>query len=358
MKISLLSSVIIIQDSERMESNSSLTREQNIALIHKWGSSVIESLLDPSCSYFSIPEVEGLIGFYSNRRCAVVFGDPVCPPESREKLVSAFHQQCESAKKNVVYLVASEEFALWWQKKMRGGMISFGEELYIDPRRDPRTCSGKRGIVLRGKIRRAEKLGVSVKEYCEKDPDLEQKIQSAASQWIQHRKGPQIYISRVRFFSDSYGKRWFYAQNGDQVVGVLAILQLKAKEGWVLDRIMTVPDAPQGTPELLVMSLIEQLAKEQCGFLTFGAINASFLGTMTGFGKLASFFLPRIYKTALQYFKIEGKRKFWEKFFPESSPSYLLFKNPTFSYHEILGLMRALNVSYQKSQGAVNKVKS
>ena len=245
-------------------------------------------------------------------------------------------------------MVASEEFAQWWKKNYRGGSIAFGEELYIDPQRDPRVHSGKRGIVLRGKIRRAEKLGVAVKEYRGGNLELEQKIQDVANQWIRHRKGPQIYISPVHLFSDRYGKRWIYAEQGNQVVGGLAINMLQAKAGWCLDRIMTVPNAPQGTPELLVMMLIETLSKEGCNFLTFGPTNSSLLGSMTGFGKLPSFLAPRIYKAAVRYFKIEGKRKFWEKFFPDSSPSYLLFKDPTLCFHEILGLMQALNVSYQR----------
>jgi len=332
-----------------MELNACLTRQLNIELIHRWGGSVIESLLDPQCSFFKLPDVEGLIGYSANRKCAVVFGDPVCPPWNRERLVDAFHLFCEQQKKNVVYLVASQEFAEWWQQKQQGGCITFGEELYLDPRRDPKLHSGKRGIVLRGKIRKAEKLGVSIKELCNENIELEQKIQDVATQWIQHRKGPQIYISRVRLFSERYGKRWFYAQQGDQIVGCLTIIQLQAKKGWVLDRIMTVPNAPQGTPELLVMSLLERLAEEECGFLTFGATNGAFLGSMTGFGKLTSFLAPRIYKAAIHYFKIEGKRKFWEKFFPESAPSYILFKKASLSFHEISGLMRALNVSYQKS---------
>lgn len=329
-----------------MEQNTGLSRQSIIERVHQWGvSSVVESILDPSCKIFSDPNINGLIGYHSNRGCAVVFGDPVCSPEDRECLVQAFHSFCEAQRKNVIYLAASEAFGHWMHEKQSSGLITFGEELFLDPQCDPKTRTGKKGISLRGKVRHAEKNGISVNEYSGEMPDLENKIQDVAAQWLKHRRGPQIYISKVRLFSERFGKRWFYAQQGERVVGSLVLNYLQAKEGWVLDRIMTIPNAPQGTSEILVVSVLETLAQEGCRFLTFGATNGATLGTIAGFGKCTSFLAQNLYKTALRCFNLHRRGKFWEKFHPQSTPSYLVFKTPRLGVHEIQGLMHTLNVS-------------
>lgn len=328
-----------------MGQSTELSREIIIERVHQWGSSVVESILDPNCNIFSVPEVKGLIGYHTNRGCAVVFGDPVCALEERDDLVQAFHNFCEKQRKNVVYLVASEEFARWIQEKQSVALITFGEELYLDPQCDPKARTGKNGISLRGKLRHAEKSGVTVQEYHGTAPDLEHKIQDVASQWLQHRHGPQIYISRVRLFDERFGKRWFYAQQGDRIVGGIVLNRLQAKQGWVLDRIMTIPDAPQGTSEILVVSILEQLAQEGCRFLTFGATNGPDLGTISGFNKCTSFLAHNLYKASLKFFNLHRRSKYWEKFHPQSTPSFLVFKKPRLGFYEISGLLHALNVS-------------
>jgi len=294
---------------------------------------------------FSLPNILGFIGFYENRRCAVVFGDPVCAPFDREKLTEAFHAFCESRKKNVVYLVASQGFAYWMHERQQSALIPFGEELFLDPQNDPREASGKRGISLRGKLRHAEKEGLLVNEYQGRTPELEHKIQEVAKQWIHHRTGPQVYVSRVHLFTERFGKRWFYVLQGDKILAGLVLNQIQGTKGWALDRIMTIPKSPQGTSEFLVISVLEKIAQEGCGFLTFGAINNANLGKVTGFGSFTSWMIHHFYKLSLKFFNLEEKRRFWEKFQPQSTPVFLIFKKPRLGFHELKGLMHALNVS-------------
>lgn len=329
-----------------MQNSIRLSREQITEYVHQWGSgSVVESLLNPDCKVFSSPGVEGFIGYLTNRRCVVAFGDPVCARSKRAQLVEAFHNFCEAQKKNAVYLVASPEFTTWMHNSYGCGWISFGKELFLDPQKDPRKSSGKKGITLRGKIRHAEKNRIVIQEYEGSDSALEEKIQEVASQWIKNREGPQIYISPVRLFQERFGKRWFYARQDNQLVGSLVLNQIAASAGWALDRIMIVPGAPQGTSEMLVLSVLEKIAAEGCRFLTFGAVNSATLDEIGGFGKGVSFLAPHLYKMAMKLFNIQARGKYWEKFQPESQPAFLVFKRPKLGPYEAHCLLRALNVS-------------
>lgn len=331
--------------SGNLEKSHDVSKQFILECAYQWGSSVVESILDPACQIFTIPEVKGLIGYHTNRGCAVAFGDPVCSPDDRMRLVTAFHAMCEDQKKNVVYLVASEEFARWMQENESSALITFGDELFLDPQSDPRTRTGKKGISLRGKLRHAEKNKLTVNEYSGENLDLERKIQEVTDQWLKSRQGPQIYTSRVRLFAERFGKRWFYAEQNGQIVGNVALNRLQAKQGWLLDRIITTPHAPQGTSELLVVSVMETIAREGCRFLTFGATNGTSLNEIAGFGKYTTYLVNHMYKASIKIFNIDQRGKYWDKFHPMSTPAYLVFRKPRLGFHELRGVLSALNVS-------------
>ena len=45
--------------------------------VHQWGNSASHALLDPACQLFSIPEIDGVIGYRFELKSAVV-ARPVC----------------------------------------------------------------------------------------------------------------------------------------------------------------------------------------------------------------------------------------------------------------------------------------
>jgi len=199
--------------------------------------------------------------------------------------------------------------------------------------------------LVRRKVRHALKEHVTVHEYLTYDAELEQAIEQVGDAWLQGRKGLQMYIAGIRLFGDRTGKRWFYARNGDQIIGILQLNRLESRDGWLLNRLMVMPDAPGGTPELLVISALETLKHENCRYVSFGVIPSEDLGDMVGIGPFASWVVKKAYLLIMRYFKLAGPKKFWEKFAPESDPLYLLFSRKWIGPSEIISIMRAMNVS-------------
>lgn len=316
-----------------------------VELVRRWGGSASDAVLDPANHIFSIPAVDGLIGYRKDPGCAVVFGDPVCSPDNLTPLVSAFHQFCKSKGWGIIYLTASEQFAHWSASQMGGAIIEFGTELFINPQCDPRKLTGVNASLVRRKVKHALREHVSINEYTGQDIKLEKAIEQVGIDWLSTRRGPQIYTSRIRLFDDRIGKRWFYAQKGDQIVGIVVLNQIQAYEGWLINRLMVTPQAPNGTPELLIVSALEKIASEGCCFATFGSVTAEQLGKIEGIGAFSSWIARHSFKIAKKIFHLEGHNKFWEKFHPQSRPSYLLFDQSKVGLKEIVSLKRALNVS-------------
>lgn len=318
-------------------------REQVVDCIRQYGTANSDAVLDPHCQLFSLPHIHGLIGYRMESDCAIVYGDPICSLQDRTELVTAFHRFCGDQSKQVVYLVASEEFKEWSEGKTCEASIEFGGELYLDPTDDPR--KGPKGALTRRKVRHAVKEGVAAQEYQDYDEEMENAMMELSKRWLENRSGPQVFISHITLFENRKGKRWFYATQGDKIIGVVAISRLRSKDGWLLNRLMIDPDAPGGTPELLVITAIDQLAKEGCHYVTFGGVPGKEIGEVGGFGQVGQWLIPKIYTFTCRFFHLGGRQTFWKKFQPQSQKRYVLFGRAALGYSELMGLIRALNVS-------------
>lgn len=312
--------------------------------VRRWGGAASDAVLDPSCNIFRIPTIEGIIGYRVESGCAVVFGDPLCAASDIPELTLSFDRFCKENGYKLIFVTSTEQFSNWALKNLCNASIVFGEELIIDPHKDPRKNTGVNGSLVRRKVKHALKENVVVKEYTSQNLEIEESIQKVADAWLEKRRGPQIYISHVRLFADSFGKRWFYAQQGENIVGVVLLNQLQAHQGWLINHLMITPTAPHGTQELLITTVLETLANEGCHFVTFGSVPKESIDQIQGFSKLSSMLIQGSYKLAKHIFRLEGHKKFWEKFQVQSRPSYILFNQPTIGLQEISALTQALNV--------------
>jgi lysylphosphatidylglycerol synthetase-like protein (DUF2156 family) len=326
-----------------MEPENSLSITESI---RRWGCSASVGLLDPVCKIFNLPNFDGVIGYRIEFGCAVVYGDPVCPPHELNDLVKQFHLFCQKQYLKVIYTAASQKFAKAVMKKSCHALIEFGEELVLDPYQDPlEITTGHARRSLKSKINQCCRHGVQIKEYFCGEAKIEKEIEAVGNSWLQARRGPQIYIARVNLFANRNGKRWFYAKLGEKIVGTLMLNQLESAKGWLLNLLMATPDAPPGTSELLVLAGLEALRKEGCHYFTFGAAPAAQLGRIEGLSPLSAWIARKAYDTASSFFKLNKRTTYWKKFQPRSEPSYLIFENAHLGLREVFSIMRAFNVS-------------
>ncbi|MEI8365107.1 MAG: DUF2156 domain-containing protein [Parachlamydiaceae bacterium] len=326
---------------------STIDRERSMIIdrVRRLGLSSSDALLDPDCSIFTIPHVDGLIGYRFESSCAVVYGDPLCAPEDLEQLVCAFHQVCSDKGMHIIYMTASEKFANWAMGRFCNTKIEFGEELVLDPHDDPKANKGVKGSLVRRKVKHALKEGATVVEYIPDNAKIEEAMVNVGMAWLKGRQGPQVHISNIHIFNNRPGKRWFYVSCKGAIVAVVVLHQLQSRKGWLLNHLMFTSEAPHGTPELLLTSALETLASEGCHFVTFGASPANSLGDISGLSWIAERFARRMYWCINKIFHLSGRKKFWDKFQPKSERSYLLFSHSKIGWKELKALRRALNVT-------------
>lgn len=321
-------------------------REEIVNIVRNWGDLASDAVLDPDAKIFQLPGIEGMIAYQIKSKCAVVYGNPLSPPPHRMKLIEAFEAYIENQNLQVIYISATRWFADLMINRQKHVAIEFGYELTLNPQVDPRSYTGTRGSLVRRKVRHAQKEGVSIEEYTENDPELELAISKAATEWLQQRKGLQLHISHPYLFDNRHGKRWFYAKTEKGVVGVVVLNALQERQGWLLNHLMFTPNAPNGTPEYLIVEALATVAKEGCEFISLGNASAEEL-QMIGFSKIPSWIAKKTFKMIRYFFHLDGHMKFFEKFHPQSEPSYLLFKGKGISLTQIFALMQGLNLSFK-----------
>lgn len=310
--------------------------------IHKWGCSISEAVLESPCHYFSIPEIDGFIGYQICQGCAIILGDPVCAPDNKPALAKAFSKHCEQHQLSFIYFIASESFSKWAIHEVCSVMIEVGEEMIFDPFIDP--TIGHRAARLRNYIHHAQHLGLSVKEYVAYDKELEQAILEVGKSWRKARKGPQIYLGKLNFFDNRHNHRWFYLQDKDHKVKGMALLsRLDAYQGWLLKFLIAAPEAPRGSSELLMISILETLKQEDCHCVTYGMIPGERLGKTIGIGRVARWGVQVVFQAAKWIFNLGQRKLYWKKFQPRTEKALVLFSH-AIGIKELRALSKAMKI--------------
>lgn len=318
-------------------------QEQLETWVHQWGGAFSEAVLEKGFQYFQIPQMDGFIGYRVEFGCAIVIGDPICPNEQASTLAKAFQVYCEEKKYPIVYLASSENFSKWAIQNICNVLVQVGDELFFDPQSNP--LAGSAGNRLRNKISHARHLGLSVQEYIGNDPLLEQAMVQVGEEWEKERKGPQIYLGKLHVFSSRVERRWFYVKQEEKIWGVALLCRLYAEQGWLLKFLITLPNSPRGTSELLMIDILETLKKEECHFLTYGMIPLEHLGEVIGIGRFPKWMAQMGFRIAQWIFKLDQKKVYWKKFGPLTRPAYVLF-NKSIGIKTMYALMKSLKIEF------------
>lgn len=320
-----------------------LDRDYILSLVRKWGDVNTDGILDASCQIYMHPDIEGLVGYRIESHQAVVFGDPVCSAQEKPALAKAFQEFCERQHLGVVYTIVSDEFAHWAQKHLSSVLIEFGETFILNPQINPQDQTGSKAGLIRKKVKHALLEGAIVQEYLGNNPKIEQAIEDLALNWQKERRGPQIHLGHFTLFQDRFGKRWFYATHNGEIVGFLILNELQSSNSWLLNNVMISKGAPNGLSELLVISSLQIVEKENCQSVVIGPIPGKTLGKIDGIGSFSSKITRLAYQLIKKVFNLEGHEAFWRKFQPKVQSSYLLFPNKNISFFSVKAILKALN---------------
>ena len=314
------------------------TNTKEIDLFIRYGSVASEAMFDFPCYFFRIPNCIGTIAYRIEFKCAIIFGDPLCPPNELIELTQAFHKHCQDSHLNVIYIAVSEKFARLAQEYCHIS-IEVCEELIFDPQINPIFKSRR----LQHRMDKAIKHGLTFHEYIPVNEEIENALLEVGMKWQKSKKGPSLYLGHLNFFENYQGKRWFYAKDKENVTSMAMLSQLDAQQGWFLKFFFTLPDVFRETSEFLMISLLTTLKNENCCFLSKGMAPMDSIGEIKGLER-SSTLIKYVYKAISFIFKFKLRKQYWQRYYPQKAPAYVLFSNSKIGLNEIRALFKVLKM--------------
>ncbi|MCA1953920.1 MAG: flippase-like domain-containing protein [Anaerolinea sp.] len=300
-------------------------RDRARAIVEQYGhSSMARFLLFDDKRYFFTPG-GSVIGYALVGRTAVTLGDPVGPPEDLSPSIQAFFSFCQRNDWQLVFY-QTQPYTLEAYKAAGFDALCLGHEGIVNLKTF--SLEGKDGKPLRPPFNKLKKAGYTfILHQPPISDELLSELRAISDEWLTMMHG-----SEKRF---SLG--WFE----DEYIRNSPIAAVHAPEGWVAAFANIVPEYQRnevtidlmrrrrelenGTMEFMFVSLFEW-AKQQ-GYDTFNLG----LSALSGVGEhpddpAIERVMHFIYEHVNQFYNFKGLHAFKEKFHPQWSPRYLIYR--------------------------------
>ena len=288
-------------------------------------------VLEPGYRYW-FDDDDACVAYTETGRAWVVAGEPVAARERLRSVTERFVAAAAARGAEVRFFGVGEDFAA-----LTGlHSVHIGEEPRWDPRSWDATLRGSRS--LREQLRRARAKGVRARVVApaELAPGAPLRIRAEAliSRWLDARRMSEMqFMVLVHPFDFPDERRYVVAEQGDALVGFVAAVPIYARDGWFVEDLLRHPDAPNGTAELLVDTMMRQLDAEGSRLVSLG------LAPLAGEVGMALRW-TRSYTASLYNFG--GVRAFKEKLRPERwEPVHLAFPKGRFGWRALRDVLTA-----------------
>ncbi len=314
-----------------MEAKGDAIRLKVLELLRKYGTNTCSfQALESGLQYWFDGD-DACVAYLDTGAAWIAAGEPIADPERVEETI---HRFCIAAREN------GRRPRLFALENLPSGTdlraLKIGTQPIWDPMQWEATLQRKRS--LREQLRRARAKGVAIRELedSELTPDHETRkgIDQVVERWRQSRTiAPMGFLVEVDVYHTASERRFFVAEQGSRLVGLLVAVPIFALDGWFFEDVLRDPDAPNGTVELLFDHAMRSCAREGSRHATFGLAPLS---------EVPSRPLAWIRDRSSWLYDFDGLKRFKAKLEPQRwDPVYLGFPKSERGIMAIIDSLRA-----------------
>jgi pimeloyl-ACP methyl ester carboxylesterase len=300
----------------------------------------------PGVRLWSCPETEGAVGFNDFGKVWLVSGDPLASEENQATVANHFLRAASAQGRSVAFIPATERFA---KHSSRLGLraVKIGSAPYFDlttwaPR-------GDRAKKVRAGVNQARRAGVEVTQVINIDEKLIRETVCLCKSWLTTRRSPIKFewLFSVDLFQHRSRKKYFTARDPTgRLVGFLAASPIPARDGWYLEDVLRLPEAPNGTVDLLVVEVLKSLKRDGAKLATLGTAPMAMEGSVDSvqYSSKLSKVARLVANVFAVFYNSDGVRRFKAKFAPSwwESEYILISRNVTAPPRVIYALVQAI----------------
>lgn len=296
-------------------------------------------------------EPRGVVAYVRSGRYRIVAGMPIVGRPDYSSLITAFLTDTQDAGARTLFFSADEVL----QASLDGApqcldrdWLSIGLQPEWDPTRYHTDGPERRS--LRAQIARAGRKGVGAEEVdaallAASGTELRSQVDTVISAWLGSRRmGVMRFLVDLQPFHHASERRYWVAQRGGRVVAFLAAVPVYTRRGWFIEDMIRLPDAPNGTMELLIDRALRDLGAEGCRYATLGLSPLAGIDAGPGRHPWLRRTLSWCYAHLGGFYHFQGLYRFKARFHPDRwVPQYLVSVGGRISIFSFRAVLRAFS---------------
>ena len=292
-------------------------------------------IVNPGIDHWFSSEGDAVVGYVECAGIRVVAGAPVSSPERLGDVVGEFEISASSHGQGVCYFGAEGRLEGFLRGRSTHSMALLGAQ----PAWNPASWIEKADSYpsLRAQFNRAENKGVVVREWSAEEAAGSPRLHAVLDRWLAGRGLPPLhFLIEPATLERLDDRRVFVAtrlvehgKERDQVLAFAVLSPVPARNGWLVEQFPRLPNAPNGTIELLLKAAVHAVAEDGANYLTLGLAPLAMRDVIPHESE------PRWLELALRltgahgkrFYNFEGLERFKAKFQPDSwEPVYAIQK--------------------------------
>lgn len=290
----------------------------HLQAIYGYNEHSLVSISDKHRSWFDF-ETQSGISFTEHGKIWLVAGETLASEDNIENATHKFIRIAKQNKKLVAFLPTTEKFAsMFASDELKA--VKIGASPYFDLRTwNPRGDKAKK---MRAGTNQARRAGVTIEKAEPHGIKFYEEVTELCKDWSRSRcAGVQFqWLFDLAPFRDVKSKKFFAARDtAGKMVGLLVASPIPAREGWYLEDVLRLQDAPRGMADLLVYETLKMLADDGAKLATLGTVPLG-AGGDDLFTARKSFFEEKLLgfsrRRLESFYSFDGLRRFKAKFVP------------------------------------------
>lgn len=250
-------------------------RARDLVMLHGWNATAYQ-IVNPGIDHWFSANGDAVVGFVDSAGIRVVAGAPVSSQQRLPAVIREFEKASLDDGRGVCYFGAEARLESALRESREHSMALLGAQPAWSPASWVEKADGLSS--LRAQFNRATNKGVTVREWPAAEAAGSPRLGAVLARWLEGRGLPPMHFlvepSTLERLDD---RRIFVASRivehgkaSDQILAFAVLSPVPARNGWLVEQFPRIPDAPNGTIELLLREAVRSIAVDKAEYITLG----------------------------------------------------------------------------------------
>lgn len=293
-----------------------MSRELARELVREYGwNTTCWQILNPGIQLWFSADRRAVVGYVRAGSYFVVAGAPVCEAARLRETISEWESWADC---RICYFGAERRLQELFAGDGSICAVSLGAQPLWRPENWVDRVSHDAG--LRYQLSRARSKGVVVEEWPADKVIESRELRACLHKWLASRGLPTMhFLVEPDTLGQPEDRRYFVGTRDGAVVAFVTLSPIPQRNGWLTEQFPRIPEAPNGSVELVLDTAVRSIAQTGADLVTMGIVPLSRHGRLDpqespGWLRAVSAWTAAHGK---RFYNFEGLDRFKEKFHPD-----------------------------------------